>query len=77
MALFAHRPQEKLEWAGIPGEPLRPESPAERLPDAAPALDDLGFAAGGVASISIPIEPAVRDAQEAQCGQESADATEG
>jgi len=58
MGLFTERPEENDEWAGLPSEPHRAESFAERLPDAAPpsatALD-----VGGIGSISIPLPPPV------------------
>lgn len=58
MGLFAQQPEEPTEWAGLPGEPLRPRTGAELLPEelgtvAAPdAL--LGFGAAAVASIEVP-----------------------
>lgn len=63
MGLFVQRPEEPAEWAGIPSEPARPETAAERLADAAPA--DLGLLAGGelgggaVESIVIPVAPII------------------
>jgi len=66
MGLFASRPEEPTEWAGLPSEPARAESAAEKLADAAPAVDALGFVGGGaVESIVIPVAPVVEVAQEA------------
>jgi hypothetical protein len=72
MGLFTQRPEQNEEWAGIPSEPLRVESDAERLADAAPvdagglALDGIGVA---VESIVIPVVPVIEIAEV----QESAD----
>jgi len=55
------RPEEPSEWAGLPGEPLRPRSPAEMLPDDEPvdvasnAL--LGVGESHLSSIAIPVVP--------------------
>ncbi|WP_347975901.1 hypothetical protein [Microbacterium sp. ProA8] len=65
MGLFSQRPEEPTEWAGLPSEPARAESSAERLPDAAPVdLGGLGsiglpeFGGGGVIeAIVIPVTP--------------------
>lgn len=66
MGLFAHRPEEPTEWAGLPSEPERTESAAERLADAVPASDALGILVGGpVESIVIPTAPVIEVAQEA------------
>ena len=57
MGLFTQRPEEPAEWAGIPSEPARDETDAERLRAASvdPArlgpLDD-----SAAASIAIPID---------------------
>jgi hypothetical protein len=74
MGLFAQQPEEDDEWAGIPSEPLRPETEAERLTDAATldatldaatlglgGLGGLGGIGGpaGVQSIVIPVAPAI------------------
>lgn len=57
MGLFASLPEEPSEWAGLPSEPLEPESEAERL-HSATTIDALGLAAGAaVKSIVIPVEP--------------------
>ncbi|KAF2412549.1 hypothetical protein B1729_14685 [Microbacterium sp. B35-04] len=64
MGLFSQRPEEPTEWAGLPSEPARTESGAERLPDAAPIdLGGLGtiglpeFNGGSVEAIVIPVTP--------------------
>ncbi|QIG40330.1 hypothetical protein G5T42_13290 [Microbacterium sp. 4R-513] len=59
MGLFTQRPEENEEWAGLPSEPARAESAAERLPDApSPGAGgiDLLFGAG---SVVIPVTPVV------------------
>lgn len=59
MGLFAQQPEEPTEWAGLPGEPLKPRTRAELLPDetAPDAAPDalLGLGGASVASISIPV----------------------
>jgi len=73
MGLFSHRPQDPVEWAGLPSEPERPESAAERL-DTAPPVDASTFvwtgadaaqlvppAAASSAWIEIPVTPAPAD----------------
>ena len=66
------RPEQNEEWAGIPSEPLRVESDAERLADAAPvdagglALDGLGVA---VESIVIPVVPVIEIAESQGSGE--------
>lgn len=60
MGIFAQRPEEPTEWAGLPGEPRRPRSRAEMLPEdevmsASPA-DLLGVGEAHLSSISIPLE---------------------
>lgn len=58
MGLFVQRPEEPAEWAGIPSEPERAQSAAERLADAAAV--DLGLLGdGAVESIVIPVAPVV------------------
>ncbi|KRB35734.1 hypothetical protein [Microbacterium sp. Root180] len=57
MGLFTQRPEHHEEWAGLPSEPARPDTDAERLADAAPAVDALGF--GSIESIVIPVAPVV------------------
>ncbi|MBD8024319.1 hypothetical protein [Microbacterium gallinarum] len=65
MGLFTRGPEHNEEWAGLPSEPARPESEAERLADASPVRLD-GFGDGGaVESIVIPVAPVVDVAQPA------------
>jgi hypothetical protein len=67
MGLFSQRPEQNDELPGLPGEPLRAETAAERLRDDAPAdaaaLDLLGFGGGTVESIVIPVAPVIEIAQ--------------
>ncbi|MCW3494125.1 hypothetical protein [Microbacterium sp. SSM24] len=63
MGLFTQRPEHNEEWAGLPSEPARPDSEAERLADAAAAVDAVGL--GSVESIVIPIAPVVEVARSA------------
>jgi hypothetical protein len=64
MGLFTQRPEFNDEWAGIPGEPLAPETAAQRLADAAP-IDGASLLGGGaVESILIPVVPVVEIAEE-------------
>lgn len=54
MGLFSQRPEETNEWAGLPSEPSRPESTAERLADAAPVdPGGLGVGALGVGGLAV------------------------
>ncbi|MFF0910289.1 hypothetical protein ACFWZW_06325 [Microbacterium enclense] len=59
MGLFASRPEEPTEWAGLPGEPLQPRSVADLLPDEgdrdATAPDALGLLGGATVSVGIPV----------------------
>jgi hypothetical protein len=72
MGLFTQRPEQNEEWAGIPSEPLRVESEAERLAAAAPiqagefTLDGVG---GAIESIVIPVAPVIEIAEEQASGQ--------
>lgn len=63
MGLFQHRPEDPVEWAGLPSEPLRDESAAERLNNGIRVdLDRVDLDAGApVQSVVIPL-PAVDDA---------------
>jgi hypothetical protein len=62
MGLFMQRPEEPTEWAGLPGEPVRPRSRAEVLPDdgsADPSTTGLlGVGEVPLSSIIIPLTPA-------------------
>ncbi len=55
MGLFVNRPEFDDELPGLPGEPLEPETIAERLPDAAPVGLGSLLDGGTVASIVIPV----------------------
>lgn len=59
MGLFTQRPEENEDWAGLPSEPAREETAAERLTIDS-AYDgsgvDLLFGAG---SVIIPVTPVV------------------
>lgn len=59
MGLFVQRPEEPSEWAGLPGEPVRPRTRAEVLPDeeGPGATPDglLGIVDTPVTSIEIPV----------------------
>jgi hypothetical protein len=67
MGLFASKPEEPTEWAGLPSEPLGALSDSELLEDPPAADILLGETPPGVASISIPIvaEPAATDTADA------------
>jgi hypothetical protein len=56
MGLFTQRPEQNEEWAGLPSEPLRPESAAERLGQLSgnAASVDVGES---IESIVIPVAP--------------------
>ncbi|WP_270352769.1 hypothetical protein [Microbacterium testaceum] len=60
MGLFVQRPEEPSEWAGLPGEPVRPRSHAEELPDdAAPEASPvslLGLVDAPVTSVQVPVQ---------------------
>ncbi|HWM15576.1 MAG TPA: hypothetical protein VNP97_03200 [Microbacterium sp.] len=63
MGMFTPRPEEPTQWAGIPSDPLEPQSDVESL--AAPPLSADQFGYGAVESIVIPMAPildAVREA---------------
>lgn len=76
MGLFSQRPEEPTEWAGLPSEPARPETTAERLPDASAVdLDGLGsgdlmLGAGTVESIVIPVEPMIEIVESQETGED-------
>lgn len=55
MGLFASRPEEPFEWAGLPSEPLAERSDAELLED--PPVDPFAISTGaaGAAAISIAV----------------------
>lgn len=74
MGLFTEmRPEENDDWAGIPSDPLRAETEAERLRDAAPVdAAALGLGAFGdfavVESILIPVVPVIEIAESQESG---------
>ncbi|GAA2012270.1 hypothetical protein [Microbacterium ulmi] len=73
MGLFTPRPEEPSEWAGLPSEPDRPESTAERLPDAAPAdvglIGLLGEGVAAVESIVVPVAPEMEIAEQQETSE--------
>lgn len=71
MGIFATRPEEPFEWAGLPSEPVHPETDAEHLE--ARGVDALGIV-GPVESIVIPVIPHV-EITEAQASAEGDDET--
>lgn len=85
MGLFSQRPEEPAEWAGLPSEPARPESAAERLADT-PVIDVTGFGldalgngngdvgvvgAGVVESIVIPVAPVIEMTETQGAGEDA------
>lgn len=60
MGLFAQRPEEPSEWAGLPGEPRRRPSRAEMLPEdgvtSASSPDLLGVGETRLSSIAVPVD---------------------
>lgn len=60
MGLFTQQPEDPAEWAGLPSEPLRPETDAERLRDAGGAdpASLIGMRDEGVRSVGIPLDAA-------------------
>ncbi|MFH8250340.1 hypothetical protein ACH3VR_08255 [Microbacterium sp. B2969] len=56
MGLFTQRPEEDNEdWTGLPSEPAREETAAERLPDAPPAGGGAWDLFGASGSVVIPV----------------------
>ena len=59
MGLFVQRPEEPSEWAGLPGEPARPQTKAELRPDdyrpVASPTGLLGHPDDSTTSIAIPL----------------------
>ncbi|MBN9180193.1 hypothetical protein [Microbacterium sp.] len=53
MGIFASRPEEPFEWAGLPAEPAEPESAVDRLDGAMIEAGGLGGAT--IESIVVPI----------------------
>jgi len=75
MGLFSKLPEEPVEWGGLPSEPARTETEAERLA-AATSIDLGGFGwgdpttAGAVESIVIPVKPAIEIAESQESGDD-------
>ncbi len=75
--MFSKLPEEPIEWAGLPSEPARAETAAERLTDAGGVgLDGMGIGfadarlgGGAVESIVIPVSPAVEIAESQESGE--------
>lgn len=70
MGIFATRPEEPFEWAGIPSEPERAQSGAERL--ATPVVDASGLdpaASAAVESIVIPVVPQIEIVTSGESGK--------
>jgi hypothetical protein len=65
MGLFASRPEEPTEWAGLPSEPLESPFDIESLVAPVASTDALGLVGGGVESVVIPVVPVVEIAQSA------------
>lgn len=53
MGIFASRPEEPFEWAGLPAEPAEPESVVDRLDGA--TIEATGLGGGTIESIVVPI----------------------
>lgn len=77
MGLFSKLPEEPTEWAGLPSEPARSETQAERLTDAARVdlgglgLGDLAAGGGGaVESIVIPVAPVIEIVEAQESGED-------
>ena len=77
MGLFTQQPEDPAEWAGLPSEPSRPETEAERLADAAPIdvglVGLLGEGTGAVESIVIPVAPVIEIVESQESGQDPDD----
>ena len=78
MGLFSKLPEEPVEWAGLPSEPARTETQAERLTDAA-SVDLGGLGVGGVGlgaapavePIIIPVTPVIEIAGSQESGEDT------
>nr|WP_274638117.1 hypothetical protein [Microbacterium bovistercoris] len=71
MGLFAPRPQEPFDWAGLPSEPLRPRSESEQLDDL--PVDPFAISPGVVGS-SITIALGTETGQDGPSDEPAADA---
>ena len=74
MGLFTQKPESDDELPGLPGEPVRPETAAERLNDAA-AIDIglvslLGEGGGAIESIVIPVVPVIEVVEAQESGED-------
>lgn len=57
MGLFQNKPEEqKMDWAGLPSEPLDPENPAETL-EQAPAVDPFAVTLPQTSTVALPAGP--------------------
>ena len=76
MGLFSKLPEEPVEWAGLPSEPTRSETQAERLTEAASVdlgglgLGDIAVGGGAVESIVIPVAPVIEIAEHQESGED-------
>lgn len=75
--MFMQRPEQNEEWAGLPSEPARVETEAERLAAAAPFVDAFGLADSGGAGMAIEsiVIPVARTVEVAQPPMTDADGT--
>lgn len=58
MGLFQKLPEDPVEWAGLPSEPLPEETAAQRLADSGPTAD-VGLGFGDISTIVIPVAPQI------------------
>ncbi|MDR2997217.1 MAG: hypothetical protein LBU78_03760 [Microbacterium sp.] len=75
MGLFQQRPEEEQnEWAGLPSEPLDPQSAAEQL-DAPPTASDIFGLGGGplYTSVVFPVAPPAPEAADVTASGEDED----
>jgi hypothetical protein len=61
MGLFASKPEDPTEWAGLPSEPLGPLNDTEHLADPPVADGLLGETPAGTAWVTIPVVPTVSE----------------
>ncbi|WP_345803056.1 hypothetical protein AAIB33_08230 [Microbacterium sp. AZCO] len=70
MGLFTQRPEENDgDWAGLPSEPLREETAAERLPDAPPAGGGAWDLFGSSGSVVIPVAHVAEEREDEESGE--------
>ncbi|MFE6736028.1 hypothetical protein [Microbacterium sp. NPDC057650] len=75
MGLFQQRPEEEQnEWAGLPSEPLDPQSAAEQL-DAPPTASDIFGLGGGplYTTVVFPVAPPAPEAADVTASGEDED----